>query len=145
MDPLSATLSEPTATSALAERLAAIVGADNVTIDEAKRKLHSEDVWSRADDVVALIVAPATTEEQAEVVQVIGDAGCSAAPRGAGMSYTSAYVPANDRTVSIDTLRMNRVIEVNRGDMTVTVQAGVSWIQLNEALAKEGLRTPFWA
>lgn len=144
MDPLSATLSEPTATPALAERLAAIVGADNVTIDEAKRKLHSEDVWSRADDVVALIVAPATTDELAEVVKVIGDAGCSAAPRGAGMSYTSAYVPANDRTVSIDTLRMNRVIEVNRGDMTVTVQAGVSWIQLNEALAKEGLRTPFW-
>ncbi|MFS0851104.1 FAD-binding oxidoreductase [Novosphingobium panipatense] len=144
MDPLSATLSEPISTPALAERLAAIVGADNVCIDEAKRKLHSEDIWSNSDDVVVLVVAPANTGELAEVVKVLGDVGCSIAPRGSGMSYTSAYVPANSHTVSIDTLRMNRILAVSRADMTVTVQAGVSWVQLNEALAKEGLRTPFW-
>lgn len=144
MNPSSAPLPEATSTMALAERLAAIVGAENVTTDEAKRRLHSEDVWTRADEVVALVVAPATTGELAEVVKAVRAAGCAIAPRGAGMSYTSAYLPANARTVSIDTLRMDRIIAISRADMTVTVQAGVTWMQLNEALAKEGLRTPFW-
>jgi FAD/FMN-containing dehydrogenase len=136
------TLADPS--SVLARRLAAIVGVQNVTTDEAKRKLHSEDIWARADDVVTLIVAPETTEELVAVVAAIREAGYSIAPRGAGMSYTSGYVPANARTVSLDMLRMNRVLSIDRADMTVTVQAGVTWIQLNEALAKEGLRTPFW-
>jgi len=40
--------------------------------------------------------------------------------------------------------RMNRVLEINREDMYVTVEAGCTWKELHEALAGSGLRTPFW-
>ena len=130
--------------SDLRETFARIVGADNVREDEASRKLFSEDVWSRSDNTVVLIVAPATTEELAEIVRAAGTAGVSLAPRGAGMSYTGSFLPANDHTVAIDTTRMNKVLAISPEDMTVTVQAGCSWLELNEALKPHGLRTPFW-
>lgn len=60
------------------------------------------------------------------------------------MSYTGGYVPAGDRTVSLDMSRMNRIVRISRDDMTVTVEAGVTWKDMNEALAAQGLRTPFW-
>lgn len=128
----------------LTNRLAAIIGADNVRTDEASRRLVSEDIWAPVDAVVALIAAPASTEELAQVVKAVCEAGFAVAPRGAGMSYTSGYVPAHERTVSLDMSRMNRILRVSRDDMTVTVEAGATWKDLNEALAPLGLRTPFW-
>lgn len=128
----------------LQTRLAAIVGAGNVRSDEASRRLASEDVWLAAEAVVALVVAPGSTAELAGVVAAIAAAGYAIVPRGAGMSYTGAYVPASDRSVSLDMSRMNRVLRVSREDMTVTVEAGTTWKDLNAALSGQGLRTPFW-
>lgn len=124
--------------------LAAIVGAGNIRSDEASRRLHSEDIWTPVGPVVALIVAPGSVEELSATVAAVAAAGYAIAPRGAGMSYTGGYVPAADRTVSLDMSRMNRILRISREDMTITVQAGVTWKDLNEALAPLGLRTPFW-
>ncbi|MBC2669849.1 FAD-binding oxidoreductase [Novosphingobium piscinae] len=128
----------------LVGRFAAIVGADHVRHDEASLALFSEDVWRRADQTAVLIVAPGSTAELAAVVRAAAEAGLSIAPRGAGMSYTSGYVPADDHTVALDTRRLNRVLAISPEDMTVTVEAGCTWLALNEALKPLGLRTPFW-
>ena len=39
---------------------------------------------------------------------------------------------------------MNRLIELNREDMYVRVEAGMSWKALHEALEGTGLTTPYW-
>jgi FAD/FMN-containing dehydrogenase len=77
-------------------------------------------------------------------VRAIHQAGFALAPRGAGMSYTGGYVPASERSVSLDMSRMNRILRISRDDMVVTVEAGVTWKALRDALAEQGLRTPFW-
>lgn len=128
----------------LAGLFTAIVGADHVRHDAESLALFSEDVWSRSPHTLMLIVAPGSTAELAAVVKAASEAGVSIAPRGAGMSYTGSYIPANERTVSIDTTRLNRVLAISPEDMTVTVEAGCSWLALNEALKPHGLRTPFW-
>jgi FAD/FMN-containing dehydrogenase len=128
----------------LAATLATILGADNVRDDEATRRLHSEDIWLPPLAVVALVVSPGSLAEAAAAVAAIHAAGFAIAPRGAGMSYTGGYVPVADRTVSLDMSRMNRILRISREDMTVTVEAGATWVQLNEALSAQGLRTPFW-
>lgn len=141
----SAALARPAPCPAeLRDKLAAIVGTENLRDDEAALRLFSEDVWSRSDQVAMLIVAPGNTEELAAIVSAANAAGVSIAPRGAGMSYTGSYLPANDHTISIDTTRMNKVLAISPEDMTVTVQAGCTWLALNEALKPHGLRTPFW-
>jgi len=131
-------------TDDLQSSLAAVVGAGNIRADEESRRLHSEDIWTPVGPVVALIVAPGSVDELAATVAAIRAAGYAIAPRGAGMSYTGGYVPAADRTVSLDMSRMNQILRISREDMTITAQAGVTWKALNEALASQGLRTPFW-
>lgn len=134
----------PASAQDLAATLSAIVGEGNVRDDAASRELVSEDIWLPVGATVALIVAPGSVAEAAAVIAAVNAAGYAIAPRGAGMSYTGGYVPASDRTVSLDMARMDRILRISREDMTVTVEAGATWSALNEALAKEGLRTPFW-
>jgi FAD/FMN-containing dehydrogenase len=141
----SATLSRiAPAPADLRSRLEAIVGAEHVTSDEQTLRLFSEDIWSRSEHVAVLSVAPGSTAELAAVVTAANDAGVDIAPRGAGMSYTGSYIPATDRTITLDMRRMNRVLRVSPEDMTVTVEAGCTWLALNEAVKAHNLRTPFW-
>jgi FAD/FMN-containing dehydrogenase len=140
----SVTMLHNSDTAAFKAELAAIVGADHVTDDDVVLRLHSEDIWSVSRHVVALIAAPATLDELSAVAAAANRAGFTIAPRGAGMSYTSGYIPADDRTLSLDMRRLDKVLRVNPEDMTVTVEAGCTWLALNAALAPHGLRTPFW-
>ena len=124
--------------------MAQIVGADGVREDLASRRLHSQDIWSASAEIVDLVVSPTSLDDLSRVVSAASEAGYAIAPRGAGMSYTNAYIPARPRTVSLDLSRMDRILDINAEDMTVTVEAGCTWSDLNNALATKGLRTPFW-
>ena len=137
----------PTTSTIQAELLAElvqIVGAENVKSDEETRRLFSQDIWSPPTELVDLVVTPGSTEELQKVMTVAHEAQALIAPRGSGMSYTGGFLPSEAGTISLDMSRMNRILEVSREDMTVTVEAGATWKDLNDALAKEGLRTPFW-
>jgi FAD/FMN-containing dehydrogenase len=128
----------------LKDLLVQILGQDGVSDDLDQRVLHSQDIWSRADETVDLVAAPTGLEDLSRTVSAAVAAGWAVAPRGAGMSYTSAYIPVRPRTLSLDLARMNRILEVNPADMTVTVEAGCTWAALDAKLAPLGLRTPFW-
>ena len=130
--------------TALKAELAGIVGATGVRDDDATLKLHSEDIFTVAPATVALVVAPTSLDQLARVVAATTAAGFAIAPRGAGMSYTSGYIPTHDSTVSLDMSAMDRVVNVSPENMTVTVEAGCTWAALNAAVAAHGLRTPFW-
>ncbi len=128
----------------LSARFAAIVGEANVSADPAKLQLHSEDIFSRSASSAMLIVAPGSTAELAQVICQADADGLAIAPRGAGASYTSAYLPAGNAVVSLDMSRMNQILAIDPEAMTVTVQGGCTWAALNAALKPHGLRTPFW-
>ena len=124
--------------------LTQIVGPAAIDADPARRALHSQDIWSISPETVLAVVSPSNIEDLSRVVSTLAGAGYAIAPRGAGMSYTSAYIPTSDRTVSLDLSHMNRILEIDPVNMTVTVEAGVPWSALDAALAAQGLRTPFW-
>lgn len=125
------------------QELAALVGDQHVLTDEANRVFYAQDVYTRAQPALA-VVQPANAAELAGVVSEITDAGHAVIARGGGMSYTSGYVPQDDQSVIVDTQRMNRVLEINRDDMYVTVESGCTWKDLHAALDGSGLRTPYW-
>ncbi|MEE3623495.1 FAD-binding oxidoreductase [Nitrospirillum sp. BR 11752] len=124
--------------------LTAIVGGAHVRQDIPSRTLHSQDIYARATETAALVVAPADTAQLAAVVAAARFHGHDCAPRGGGMSYTKGYLPTTPRTVTLDLSRMDKVLAVRADDMVVTVQAGCTWKTLYETLAPLGLRTPFW-
>lgn len=128
----------------LKEKLAAIVGAENVIDDPAKLRLMSEDIWAVPDRDATLIATPRSLDELAAVVKAAHVAGVAVAPRGAGMSHTNSHNPVRDDTLLIDLAAMDRVLNIDAANMTVTVEAGVTWKALYEALIAKGLRTPFF-
>ena len=87
---------------------------------------------------------PATVEELSAVVREVTGAGFAVIPRGGGMSYTKGYTPDREATISVDTRRLDRIVEINTEDMYVTVECGCTWKQLYEALRDKGVRTPYY-
>ncbi len=126
-----------------AERLSAIVGRANVSSDQSKCGIMSEDIYAQGG-LAAYVVAPASLEELSQILAAANQAGKVVIPRGAGMSYTSGYVVKEAGAVVIDLRALNKIIELNAEDMYVTVQAGTTWADLRAALRPKGLRTPFW-
>jgi FAD/FMN-containing dehydrogenase len=125
------------------ERLKAALPQGVVVEDEATCVLLAQDVFTKGFPALA-VIRPRNKDELALAVKTAVDMGVAVVPRGGGMSYTSGYVPAEPDSVLIDISSMNRILEINETDMTVTVEAGCTWNALFEALKPKGLRTPFW-
>lgn len=111
--------------------------------DDASLDFFAHDIYTRGADLAA-VVRPANKEQLAAAVKAATDAGHAVAPRGGGMSYTSGYIQDAPGTVLFDLADMNRVLDINEADMTVTVEAGCTWAKLYETLKGKGLRTPMW-
>lgn len=103
----------------------------------------SADVYSRGITACAL-VRPRTAERCAAALAEFTAAGYHMVVRGGGMSYTGGYVPVRERTVVLDTSALDSIVEINATDMYITVEAGVTWKQIYEALQPLGLRLPFF-
>lgn len=128
---------------ALIERLGAMLGNQALSRDTEIRDYLAQDIFTRGIPA-GLILRPANVEQLAAAVAESTKAGCAVIARGGGMSYSSGYVPDEADSVLIDMRGMNRILEINRQDMHVTVEAGTTWRELYEALAGSGQRTPYW-
>ena len=124
-------------------KVANLVGKDNVVQDQETLIFYSTDVFSSANELSVAIIRPGNADELIKVCQICIQNDVPLVVRGGGASYTSGYLPIVKNTVMIDTQRLKK-IEINAEDMFVTVEPGVTWMELYEALKPLGLRTPFW-
>jgi FAD/FMN-containing dehydrogenase len=124
--------------------LRTIVGEDNLTIEAGDREFISTDLSWLSREVSEASVRPGTIDELSKVVRAATGAGFSVVPRGGGMSYTQGYTPSEKMSVSLDTERLGRIVEINEDDMYVVVECGCTWKKLYEALQEKGLRTPYY-
>lgn len=130
-------------TSQDAKSLQQILGTENYSDAQELRALFSQDIWSTGN-TADFVISPTDTEQLSEAVKIAARGQVKLNPRGGGMSYTKGYTPTKDKTGILDFSRMDKILEINADDMYVTVQAGVTWKALYEALKPLGLRTPFW-
>ncbi|EXJ79387.1 hypothetical protein A1O3_08889 [Capronia epimyces CBS 606.96] len=122
-----------------------ILSADGVDDTLSARIARSSTDWSPAPrgelDRPCLIVYPQTTDDVSRIVQVCHRRRLPIIAFGGGTSL-EATLAAIHGEVCIDFRRMNRVLEVHERDLDVTVQPGVSYLELNELLARHGLFFP---
>ncbi len=129
--------------SSLLADLSAIVGQAHVLTGDADREFYAMDVYNQLKVPLA-VVQPGTIEQLQKVVRTATTAGVAVVPRGGGASYTDGYLPTLSNSILLDTSRLNRIVELNEGDMYVTVEPGLTWNDLWQALKAKGLRTTFW-
>lgn len=124
-------------------RLAAAVPATDLTRDAAELAYFSHDVYS-AGELPLCVFSPSSFEVLQAGLRALDGTGVPLVPRGGGMSYTSGYLAVKAQSVLVDLTRLDRVLEVNLDDMYVTVECGITWRALDEALAARGVRPRFW-
>jgi FAD/FMN-containing dehydrogenase len=127
----------------LKPRLAEAFPAGSFIDDPAECAFYAEDVFTAGPAPVG-VFRPTNIDQLAEGLKAAAGEGLAIVPRGGGMSYTSGYVAPEAGALIVDTGRMTRILAIDETDMTVTVEAGVSWGQLYDALYPRGLRAPLW-
>lgn len=117
-------------------------GAEVLT-DAETLDLFAHDIFDRGADLLA-VVRPRNRDELVAAVAAAAKLGLAVIPRGGGMSYTGGYTADAGGSVLFDLCAMDRILDINAVDMTVTVEPGCTWAALYAALKPMGLRTPFW-
>lgn len=117
--------------------------SDEVVLSLDERRAHSGDVYSMGVTAAA-VLRPKDRVTCAAMVAAAYRSGYAVIPRGGGLSYTGGYRPLIEKSVILDTSRLNRILEVNAEDMYITVEAGVTWKQIHDTLTPLGLRLPFF-
>lgn len=84
------------------------------------------------------VVLPEATAEVQRVVTIANRHKLPLIPKGGGSNRTGMLVPIHGGIV-VDTIRMNRVVEVSVPDLLVTVQPGITLKGLEEHLERYGL------
>jgi glycolate dehydrogenase FAD-binding subunit len=82
-------------------------------------------------------LAPASAAELAEAVHAADQDGQAVAPVGGGTQLELGMPPAKLDVVS-DTTSLDRVVEYEPADLTITVEAGIRFSRLQSLLAEQG-------
>jgi D-lactate dehydrogenase (cytochrome) len=126
--------------SAAIQELKALLGS-RCSDNDAVRDHHSHGESyhpSAAPDVVCF---PSTIEEVAAIAAISARHQLPIVPFGAGTSL-EGHVQALSGGITIDLREMNRILRVGTEDLDVTVEAGVTRLQLAKALRNTGLMFP---
>lgn len=131
------------ASTSLLSVLRSAIEENALLTDPASLSLYSHDVLSRGKEPLA-VFRPSSIKQLADGVRAATRAGIAIVPRGGGMSYTGGYLYDDGPFLLIDTASLNRIIDINESDMTVTAEAGTSWDKLHHVLSPRGLRVMSW-
>ena len=120
----------------LIDRLKEIVGAEYVLHSDMDLTLYGYDA-SLEKGRPDVVVLPSSTDEVSKVVRLAYEEKIPIIGRGSGTNLSGGTIPVRGGIV-IHFSRMNRVLEVDLPNRTVTVEPGIITLDLQNMLAKKG-------
>ncbi len=128
-------------TAKIVEELKQIVGERYVIFGDAEKLepySHDEVAEKEYAHVPEAMVRPVSAHEIAAIMKLANRERIPVTPRGAGSGLSGGAVPIHGGIV-ICLDRMNRILEVDRDNMMITVQPGVVTNEINQVLKEAGL------
>lgn len=114
------------------EHLKNLLG-DRLCVDAAVLDAHGKDASYHPSQMPDAVVYPESVDEVSEIVRVCATHDVPVISFGTGTAVEGGVVAVHGG-VCIDMGRMNKILAVHEDDMDVTVQAGVTRMQLNRHL-----------
>ena len=130
----------------LVDELVAICGEDHVFTGRSalfnRARVPSPFPVHRWEDFVPqAVVLPTSAEQISEVVKLANRERVPVVPRAGGTGLTDGAVPLR-HGILVDVKLMNRILEIDVDDRTVTVQPGINMLKLSEELKPLGFIYP---
>ncbi|RPH05093.1 MAG: FAD-binding oxidoreductase [bacterium TMED46] len=124
---------------------------DRFTEEDNERLLHSHGqhstdevykvLYSKLKKFTDLVFYIESEEEAVELIELAKKHDVCLIPYGGGTNVTNALRPPEDEhrmIVTVDTRRLNKIESLDKENLMVTVQSGITGKDLEEALNKEG-------
>jgi glycolate oxidase len=122
-------------------KLRDIVGAENVLTSRENLIPYAFDGTAAMKEMPGSVVFAVSTEQISAVLKLANDTETPVVTRGSGTGLSGGSVPAADCIV-LCTVKMGAILEVDAANLTMTVEPGVTTIQIAEAAEKAGLFYP---
>ncbi|MDE2641184.1 MAG: FAD-binding protein [Verrucomicrobiota bacterium] len=123
------------------KKLRDIVGAENVLTSREDLIPYAFDGTAAMKEMPGGVVFAVSTEQISAVLKLANDTETPVVTRGSGTGLSGGSVPAADCIV-LCTVKMGAILEVDAANLTMTVEPGVTTIQIAEAAEKAGLFYP---
>ena len=111
---------------------------DRLSTGESIREIHGRDEAYSQPALPDAVAFPQSTDEVSAIVKICARYKVPVVPFGIGTSLEGHVIPIHGG-ISVDTSRMNKILEIHESDLDAVVQPGVSRTQLNEGLRATGL------
>src|SRR5881296_3384942 len=130
----------PLANSAIAQ-LRRILGEKNVLTAKEDLIPYSFDGTAALQEMPGCVVFTSSTSEVAEVLKLANETRTPVVTRGSGTGLSGGSVPSADCIV-LCTVKMDKILELDRANLTMLVQPGVTTLQVADAASTAGLFYP---
>ncbi|WP_018661363.1 glycolate oxidase subunit GlcD [Heyndrickxia acidiproducens] len=123
------------------EKLKQICGPENYDDTNAGRLVYSYDASPQFQAMPDAVVAPRNKEEITEIVKICNAHKIPIVPRGSGSNLCAGTCPVAGGIVLLFK-HMNKILEIDEENLTVTVQPGVVTLDMIKAVEAKGLFYP---
>ncbi len=123
------------------QQLQTLVGAQHVLHQRDDLWVYGHDATAMLRHLPAAVVSPGSAQEIAAVLQFANAEGLKLVPRGSGTGLSGGSI-ALENAIVLSLLRLNRMIEIDRANMTALVEPGLITAQLHQAVEAQGLFYP---
>ncbi|MGA2177711.1 MAG: FAD-linked oxidase C-terminal domain-containing protein [Verrucomicrobiota bacterium] len=118
-----------------------LVGAANVLTAQEDLIAYSYDGTAALQQMPGCVALVATTQQVSEVVKYANTARIPVVTRGSGTGLSGGSLPIPDCIV-LCTVKMNNILELDRANLTLLAEPGVTTQQIANAAAAAGLFYP---
>lgn len=117
------------------------LGMENVFHEEVDRLSYSYDAAVLDQVLPALILRPVSSEALGQAIRLCNENSLPLTVRGAGTNLSGGTIPKEGGVVILTTA-LNRILEINEGDLYAIVQPGLVTAKLAAAVEAKGLFYP---
>lgn len=122
-------------------RLRAMVGAENVLTSKEDLLAYSFDGTAAMQQMPGGVVFATTTEQVVQILQFANQTKTPVVTRGSGTGLSGGSLPSADCLV-LCLAKMDRILELDRANLTILVEPGVTTLAVFDAATAAGLFYP---